>query len=577
VERKEVRAFSITGMQDGGERTIEASLSSEYPVQRARGKEVLAHDPAAVDLSRAPLPLIVGHDPADLPVGIVEGLRVEGGRLRGSLRFGESARAQEVYADVKAGILRSLSIGYLVQATQRGQGDSYRVTRWQPYECSLVACPADPSVGIGRSMNINTPQEGKQMDINDIKREQTRVMGELETLAASGSDTEALAAKRAELADLDSRLAVLEDLAKRRGSDDKVPGPASPASAVPTRDGEVRILAPGDKLADITSRALPDGIKPEELSLGRVLRGLVTGDWSGAEAEKRAVMAEGTSSLGGVLVPTPMAAQVIDLARNQAVIFQAGAATVPMTTNTLKMGKVTGDLTAYWRAENEAITASDMSFDGLTFTAKALAAICTISVELLEDAANINGLIENSIAQALALELDRAALFGSGSGSEPKGLNGVTGVQAISMGDNGAALTGYGPFTQAMQKLYEANAVPGAFVFSPRTWAALEGLVDTTGQPLAAPASFASAGKLVSNQIPNDLTQGTAHNASAAFVGEWANLMVGLRTSLTLEASRVAGADAFSKMQVMIRAYLRADVQVASPGHFVKIAGIIPA
>jgi len=573
---KEVRSFQLGEVQETGERTIAASLSSEFPVQRSKGKEVLVHDPGAVDLTRAPLPLIVGHDPSELPVGIVEGLRVEGGRLRGSLRFGKSSRAQEVFADVKAGILRNLSVGYLVQATERGQGDSYRVTRWQPYEASLVACPADPSVGIGRSMNLN-PEKETKMDKNDLLKAQKRAMEELETLATSGSDAEAMAAKRTELEDLDTRLAVLDDLAKRRDPIDKVPGIAGPAAAPAPRDGEVRVLAPGDKLSDVCRRDLVDGINPQDLSLGRVLRGLVTGEWSGAEAEKRAVMAEGTSSLGGVLIPAPMAAQVIDMARNTAIVFRAGASTVPMTANTLKLCRVTGDMSASWREENAAITASEMSFDSLSFEAKALAAICTISIELLEDAGNVNGLIENSIAQALALELDRAAMFGSGVAPEPLGLNGVTGIQTISMGDNGAALTGYAPFTLAAQKLYEKNAVPGSFVYSPRTWAALEGLVDTTGQPLAAPASFASASKLVSNQIPNTLTQGTSSNASSVFCGAWSNLMVGMRTSLTLEASRVAGADAFSKMQVMVRAYLRADVQVARPEHFVKIVGVIPA
>ncbi|MGD9608961.1 MAG: phage major capsid protein [Desulfovibrionaceae bacterium] len=569
------RNFGIGEVREAGDNVVEASLSSEYPVERVRGKEILLHNESAVDLSRAPLPLLASHDTRELPVGIVENIKIEGGKLRGSLRFGESQKAKEALADVKAGILRSISIGYLVQKTERG-GDSYKVTRWQPYECSLVAVPADPSVGVGRSFNTQ-PMETKTMDKNDLLKAQKRAMEELETLATSGSDSEAMTAKRAELEALDTRLAVLTDLEKRRAPADKVPGIAGPAAAAPAREGEVRVLRPEDKLADVCRRDLIDGIKPEDLSLGRVLRGLVTGEWAGAEAEKRAVMAEGTSSLGGVLIPTPLAAQVIDLARNQAVVFRAGASTVPMTANTLKMCKVTGDMSASWREENAAITASEMSFDSLSFTAKALAAICTISIELLEDAGNVNGLIENSIAQALALELDRAALFGSGVAPEPLGLNGVTGVQSISMGDNGAALTGYSPFTLAMQKLYEKNAVPGAFVYSPRTWAALEGLVDTTGQPLAAPASFASASKLVSNQIPNTLTQGTASNASSVFCGAWSNLMVGMRTSLTLEASRVAGADAFSKMQVLIRAYLRADVQVARPDHFVKIVGVIPA
>lgn len=573
---KEIRSFQIGEIQEKGERTIEASLSSEFPVQRSRGKEVLVHDPGAVDLTRAPLPLIVGHDPSELPVGVVEGLRVEGGRLRGSLRFSEGIRGQEILADVKAGILRNLSVGYQVLETQRGNGDSYRVTKWQPYECSLVAAPADPSVGIGRSFNPNQQKEIK-MDRNDIIREQTRAMAELETLAASGSDSEALETKKRELAALDERLAILDDLAKRRAPADKVPGIAGPAAAPAIREGEVRVLAPSEKLTDHVTRALPEGVRADELSLGRAIRAMVLNDWSDAKAE-RAVMVEGTSGLGGVLVPEPMSASVLDLARNKAVVFAAGASTIPMTSSTLKLCKTTQDVTAYWRGEGEAITASDMAFAPMTMTAKVLAALVTVSVELLEDAGNVQGLIESSIAQALALELDRVALFGSGTSPEPLGLYGTSGVQTVDMGATaGAALTNFDPFINAQGKLLDVNAVPGAIIMAPRTATSLALLKDTTNQPLVAPAGYASATKLTSNQIPVNLTHGTASNASVAFTGEWSNLLVGMRTGLTLEASRVAGADAFAKMLVAIRCYLRADVAVARPNHFAMITGIIPA
>jgi len=570
------RNFGIGEVREAGDNVVEASLSSEYPVERVRGKEILLHNESAVDLSLAPLPLLASHDTRDLPVGIVENIKIEGGKLRGSLRFGESQKAREALADVKAGILRSISIGYLVQKTERG-GDSYKVTRWQPYEASLVSVPADPSVGVGRSFNPNHSLEGKTMDRNDIMQAQKRAMEELETLATSGSDAEAMAAKRAELADLDARLAVLDDLAKRRGPTDKVPGIAGPAAAPAIREGEVRVLAPGDKLADVASRSLPEGIRADELSLGRAIRALVLNDWSQAKAE-RAVMVEGTSGLGGILVPEPMSASVLDLARNKAVVMQAGASTIPMTSSTLKLCKTTQDVTAYWRAEGTAITASDMAFESMTMTAKVLAALVTVSVELLEDAGNVQGLIEASIAQALALELDRVALFGSGTSPEPLGLYGTSGVQTVDMGATaGAAFTNFDPFINAQGKLLNVNAVPGAIVYAPRTATALALLKDTTNQPLVAPAGYASATKLTSNQIPVNQTHGTASNASVAFTGEWNNLLVGMRTGLTLEASRVAGADAFSKMLVAIRCYLRADIAVARPNHFAMITGIIPA
>lgn len=579
---KITRSFNME-LREMEQDRFDASLSSEFPVERWRGKEVLAHEAGAVDLSRAPLPLLASHDASELPVGIVENVRVEAGKLRGLLRFGESQRAKEALADVKAGILRSLSIGYVVQATEKSDGDSYRVTRWQPYEASLVAVPADPSVGIGRSFNSNRPMEGKKMDRNDLMRARKRALDGLEALATGETlPDDVNVAKEAlerEIDGYDKRLSILDGLeSRRKTSGNPAPGIPTPAGNAPTRDGGILILRPDEKLSACVRTGLPDGIRAEDLNLGRWLRGVVTGDWTGAEAERRSAMSEGTASLGGALVPTPLAARVIDAARNQAVIFKAGASTVPMTASTLKMARIDGDPTAYWRGEHEAVTESGMTFAPVTFQAKALAAMCRLSVELLEDASNVNSIVEEALGSALALELDRVALFGSGSGAEPKGLYTTSGIQVHSMGENGAALTSYAPFVAALEKLYTANAVPGAFVYSPRTWAALENLTDsTTGQPLMAPASFGIADKLVTGQVPNNLTHGLASNASAVICGEWPNLMVGLRTSLTIEATRVGGEDTFSKMEVLIRAYLRADVQVARASKFAVIKGIIPS
>ena len=93
-------------------RTVEASLSSEAPVKRYDGEEVLSHKPGAVDLSRAPLPLLCSHDNRSLPVGIVEGLKVKAGKLRGTLRI--SANQDGLWRYIQDGILRNLSIGYQI-------------------------------------------------------------------------------------------------------------------------------------------------------------------------------------------------------------------------------------------------------------------------------------------------------------------------------------------------------------------------------------------------------------------------------------------------------------------------------
>ncbi len=175
------------------------------------------------------------------------------------------------------------------------------------------------------------------------------------------------------------------------------------------------------------------------------MRGLALGDWNGADAERR-VMSEGTASAGGYLVPTPMSAKVLDLVRAGSAAMQLGAQTVPMDAPTLKIAKVDGDPTGYWRAENAAITASDLTIGAVTLTAKTLATRVKLSGELFEDGQGVSDVVANCLAQALAGELDRVVFTGSGSGAEPQGILNASGTNQVSLGDNGAALASYDDF-----------------------------------------------------------------------------------------------------------------------------------
>lgn len=332
----------------------------------------------------------------------------------------------------------------------------------------------------------------------------------------------------------------------------------------------IPVLAPDEEIRS--------DFKPEEanLSIGKFLKGIVTGDWRDAEAEHR-TMLEGTLSAGGYMVPTPLSNQLINRARNKAAVFQAGARTVPMEASTLKMARNAGDFSAYWRAENAAITTSDMTFEQVTLTAKTLAAYGKISVELFEDAPNVDQVVSESIASALALELDRAVLVGSGSGAEILGIRGSTGIQSVSMGTNGATPTNWDEFSQLYFAIAAANGTPNAVVYAPRTAGTLDLLKDTTNQPLLKPASMQSIRHLITAQLPIDETQGTSTDCSTAIMGDFSTVMVGMRTNLVLEVSRVAhdGTDsAFNKLQVHIRAYLRADMQLAQPPFMGRLIGI---
>jgi HK97 family phage prohead protease len=138
------------------ERTVEFSFSSETPVKRWFGNEVLSHDLNAVDLGRMNdgAPVLFNHDP-DRVIGVVERAWVDGEkrRARALVRFSRNSFAEEVLADVRDGVLRNISVGYSIDTAEE-RDDNIVVTRWQPHEVSVVSIPADPSIGIGRSLPV---------------------------------------------------------------------------------------------------------------------------------------------------------------------------------------------------------------------------------------------------------------------------------------------------------------------------------------------------------------------------------------------------------------------------------------
>lgn len=154
---------------DTAARTVELAFSSEIEVERWYGIEILDHDPASVRLDRLRDggALLMDHDWTD-QVGVVESVSIDADRRgRAVVRFGRSARADEIFNDIVDGIRKHVSVGYRVLAaklieTRDEWQDVYRITDWEPYEISIVSVPADNSVGVGRT--LDTPHEEQRAE-----------------------------------------------------------------------------------------------------------------------------------------------------------------------------------------------------------------------------------------------------------------------------------------------------------------------------------------------------------------------------------------------------------------------------
>ena len=100
---RESRAVTIEKSAiDGEKRTVTLAFSSEQPVVRWWGIEVLSHDPGAMDMSRMQNggAVLLNHS-TDKQIGVVEDCKCDPDKMgRATVRFSRSALGEEVFRDV---------------------------------------------------------------------------------------------------------------------------------------------------------------------------------------------------------------------------------------------------------------------------------------------------------------------------------------------------------------------------------------------------------------------------------------------------------------------------------------------
>ena len=319
----------------------------------------------------------------------------------------------------------------------------------------------------------------------------------------------------------------------------------------------------------------------EDFSVGKIIRAKIVGNYEGLNDYEIKAAGEGTGSLGGFLVNPTVSSKIIDLARNFARVMQAGAWVLPMSSPEMRLVKLTGDPTAYFKAEHAAGVESDFTLEDLNLKAMKCIAICRSSLELLEDAANAGSALEMSLAKSIALKMDEVALVGDGV-NEPLGIdNAIPAGNIISMGANGAAPTAYTQLSQILEAIAVANGEGSAYIMNPRSYFAYDRLLAATtnnrlDKPLSVQKIFDDGKFYHSNQVGITDTQGTSTDASKCFAGDFKQLVFGILKGLRLEITRTGGTGTFSQYEALIRAVVRFDIGILRSDHFSKIEGLIP-
>jgi HK97 family phage major capsid protein len=87
---------------------------------------------------------------------------------------------------------------------------------------------------------------------------------------------------------------------------------------------------------------------------------------------------------------------------------------------------------AYWVGEGGAPTGSQPGVDQIAFTPKTVGATTDITRRLMLQATpDAEALVRDDLLKVMALEIDRVAIYGSGSANQPKGLKLITGINAV--------------------------------------------------------------------------------------------------------------------------------------------------
>jgi HK97 family phage major capsid protein/HK97 family phage prohead protease len=483
LEGKYQRA-EVTTFDEVQDRTYEFPFSSEFPVARYFGNEILSHDEEAGNLSRLNdgAPLLFNHNP-DRVIGVVERAYIDGKRRRGyaRVRFSRNAFAQEILSDVKDGVLRNVSFGYSIdKMEERGSGD-YVATAWSPYEISVVSVPADPGVGIGRSFEADTPAASAAPSPDPIPLMETATpdLAVVQAEAAQAerariSDITALCDKHG-MADLgrqlvesgrsidEARAAVLDKLNIHQ---ETVTMQAADLGLSEKESRSFSFLRAINFLANPTDRSAREAaafeIEASEAAaakLGRQSRGITI-----PQDVLRRDLNVGAATAGGNLVATELdAGSFIDLLRNASALDQAGATVLTGLTGNVAIPRQSGAATAYWVAESGSPTESQQTVDQVSLTPKTVAAYTDYSRRLmLQSSIDVENMVRNDLARVLALKIDAAGLYGTGSNSEPLGLKLTTGIGTENFA---AAIPTFAEVVALESDVATANALLGSPVY----------------------------------------------------------------------------------------------------------------
>ncbi len=588
-------------------RTATLAFASEMPYERWWGLEIL--DVSATSMRQGRLRsganLLMDHDTRDV-VGVIESVEIGADRVaRAVVRFGKSVRAEEVWQDVRDGIRRNVSVGYMIHKAvlvETVDGvETYRVTDWEPFEVSLVSVPADASVGVGRS--AEPYERGISISVEVEVEAGEQPDGETDPEADPEADPAATAATTTPSTSEEKTMTKTVEVTERNHAAEiskiaaTIPGGADLAMSAIQRGLSVEEFQ-REALEKLSTKGVPtadvgmSGKEVKEYSILRALNALANPQDANAqraaaferecsdaaakvlgkesrgfmvpfEVQKRDLNVT-TATAGGNLVATNlMAGNFIDLLRNAMVIDGLGAQFLTGLVGKIAIPKQSGGATAYWVAESGAPTESQQTIAQVTMQAKTVGAFTDISRQLLKQSSiDVEGFVQRDLAAVLGLAIQQAAISGTGQNNQPSGLLTLI-TPSVAGGTDGAAPT-WANIIELETDVSVANADVGTMGY--QTNAKVRGKLKGTTKANNQNGFVFEQGDMplngyragITNAVPSNLTKGAGTDLSAILFGNFADLLIGMWGGLDLTVDPYSGSTSGTVRVVALQ-----DVDVA--------------
>jgi HK97 family phage major capsid protein len=324
----------------------------------------------------------------------------------------------------------------------------------------------------------------------------------------------------------------------------------------------------GEKVIRSSSKQEAQKIK-EQYSFLRMVRGMVSGKLDGLEqemheeAQKEAresgvevkgfgiplMVLEGRAQSvlggtqpddGGQLVKDE-AMQWIDMLKDALVTRQLGANYITGLKGTVPFDKITQGALSTWKGEIAELDESTLKFSGAEMKPNRLGTFTVISKQLMiQSTPSIEALVRRELAESIAYAVDKAAINGSGTAPEPRGVLNTSGIGSVPIATNGGAPT-YNHIVGLENAIEVANASMGnlRYLINAKTKAKLKLTKLDEGSGLfLMPGNneLNGYGVVTSNMVPSNLTKGDGTALSAIVYGNWSDLLIGQWGGLDLMA-----------------------------------------